>query len=122
MSKTKRVSRRQRDFYIPRHTVVNHYGEVESTEECPGCGRHESRCICYDTDEDADFNLSVTFNTAEKQERYLRRCLQTAFDQMMESPRENYLILAANYDRIKQTLDCFDAEAYEVAIARQNSR
>ena len=67
-----------------------------------------------------DFKLSITFNTAEKQKRYLRRCLQTAFDQMMEAPRENYLILAANYDRIKQTLDCFDAEAYEKSLVASN--
>ena len=38
---------------------------------------------------DLNFKLAVTFNTAEKQERYLRRYLQTAFDQMMESPSEN---------------------------------
>jgi hypothetical protein len=66
---------------------------------------------------DLNFKLAVTFNTAEKQERYLRRYLQTAFDQMMESPSENYLVLAANYDRIKQTLDTFDAVAYEQSLA-----
>ena len=66
MSKTKRASvrRNERDFYTPRHTVGNHDGEVESTEECAGCGRHESRCICYDTDEDADFNNFVDELTA----------------------------------------------------------
>lgn len=65
---------------------------------------------------DLNFKLAVTFNTAEKQERYLRRCLQTAFDQMMESPSENYLVLAANYDSIKHTLDTFDAVAYEQSL------
>lgn len=69
---------------------------------------------------ETEIKLSVTFNTAEKQERYLRRCLQTAFDQMMESPRENYLILAANYDRIKRELDGFDAEAYEQRLVARN--
>lgn len=68
---------------------------------------------------DLRFKLSVTFNTAEKQERYLRRCLQTAFDQMIGCPTGTmgiYEILTSNYERIKHMVDTFDGVAYEQSL------